>query len=371
MKVLLMSPLPPPEGGIASWTLNMLEYSAQGLTRFEIIQQDTGLKYRNIFKNDLFSRIFIGIREAVRIFRALKINVKEFSPDVIHLTSSLSLAIIKDYFILRIARMNKIPLIIHWHAGEIPSLSLLGNWEWKLLGHVIRGSHTSIVIDPKSYFDLLNRGFGNIVYIPNPIGLALEDKIRNLAFGDNHLPRNRLIFVGHLIEKKGVFELVEASSGILLVEELIMVGSYEETMKNELSKLAAKREKKDWLKFYGVLNNDQVLEQVRRSSIVVLPSYTEGFPIIVLESMAMARCVVASDVGAIPEMLAVTSEKPCGICIPARNVEKLRAAILSLLQNPEKARVMGNNGIERVLKNYTLNKVMENYKTVWDKACSG
>jgi len=287
MKVLLLSPLPPPEGGIASWTVNLLEYSGQGLPRFEIIQQDTGLKYRNIHKNDFFSRIFLGLLEAARIFKALKINIKENSPDVIHLTSSASLALFKDYFTLRIARKNKIPLIMHWHSGKIPSLSLLCNWEWKLLGYVIRGSHTSIVIDPKSYHNLINNAFRNVVYIPNPIGLALENKIKNLAHGNNHPSQNRLIFVGHVIKKKGVFELVEASAQIPLVEELIMVGSYESAIKNELSLLAKKRENREWLKFYGVLDNDTVLEQVRKSAIVVLPSYTEGFPIIVLESIAM------------------------------------------------------------------------------------
>jgi len=67
-------------------------------------------------------------------------------------------------------------------------------------------------------------------------------------------------------------------------------------------------------------------------------------------------------------MLATSSDKPCGICVPARDVEKLRDAILSLLEDPEKAQMMGNNGTERVLNYYTLDKVMEHYQSVWSNA---
>jgi glycosyltransferase involved in cell wall biosynthesis len=368
MRVLLLSPLPPPNGGIASWTLNLMGYSSLRFPGFGILQQDTGLKYRNIFRNDFFARIYFGIHEVLRILKELKKNIKYHSPDIIHLTSSASLALFKDYFVLKIANKKKIPLVMHWHFGRIPALSLLCNWEWKLLGHIIKGSQTSIVIDPQSYHTLISRNFSNIVYVPNPISIDLEHKIINsLSLINRRIP-NHLIFVGHVIENKGILELVEALAQIPLFHELAIVGPSESSMIEELNIMAKKKDNGEWLKFYGELSNDLVLKHVRESAILVLPSYTEGFPIVVLEAMAMGCAVIATEVGAIPEMLAISSDNPCGICVPVRNIELLRNAIISLLADPEKARLMGENGKERVLNNYSLRNVMMQYKSVWDNA---
>jgi glycosyltransferase involved in cell wall biosynthesis len=179
---------------------------------------------------------------------------------------------------------------------------------------------------------------------------------------------NRIVFFGHIIRSKGVYELVEVCSQIKQVEELVLIGPYEEDTKRKLSILANKSDKGVCLKLTGILNKKDVLQQMLLSQIIVLPSYTEGFPNVVLEAMSMGCAVVATNVGAIPEMLALESEKPCGICVPPRNIEMLKAAILTLINDPGKAEIMGNNGKERVLNNYTLEKVISQYKSVWEEA---
>jgi glycosyltransferase involved in cell wall biosynthesis len=370
MKVLLVSPLPPPIGGIASWTVNLFEYFSVKFDDYEIIHQDTSLKYRKILRNDIISRIYYGILESFRIIKEFKKNIRESSPDIIHHTSSASLALIKDYFILEIARKKKIPFIIHWHFGRIPSLYVSNNWEWKLLRNIIRKSSISVVIDSKSYDTLAKAGFKNIVNIPNPIGINLEHRISNFFTGNNERQKTRLIFVGHIIKNKGVFELVEACSQIPFVNELLLIGPYNLILKQELVKRAYCRDKGEWLKFIGPLSNEKVLELMNQSPILVLPSYTEGFPVVVIEAMAMGCAVIATAVGAIPEMLAIESNKPCGICIPTKNVDKLKDAITYLINNPEKAQTMEKNGKERVLNNYTLERIVEQYKSCWFKAIS-
>src|SRR5690606_33278070 len=104
------------------------------------------------------------------------------------------------------------------------------------------------------------------------------------------------------------------------------------------------------------------------SSIFALPSYTEGFPNVILEAMSMGCAVIATNVGAIPEMLAISSDKPCGICVPVKNVEKLTEAITLLISNPQKVEMMGRNGSERVLKYYTFNSIIKQYMSVWQNA---
>jgi glycosyltransferase involved in cell wall biosynthesis len=368
MKILLVSPLPPPVGGISSWTVNLLNYLYNEADGYEILHQDTALKYKRITQDDILRRIFFGLIESKEIIDNLKINIKKHNPDVIHLTSSASLALMKDYFLIKLAKKHKIPVIIHWRFGRIPELADAQNWEWKILGRIIRKSHTSIVLDTLSYNTLLNAGFNNVEKIPNPIGLEVEQRIKKELENPSQRHPGRLIFAGHVIKNKGVYELVEACSRLPIIKELFIIGPYEDNVKKDLLMLASERDKGDWLKFLGTIAKDEVLKLMSSSRIFVLPSYTEGFPNVVIEAMAMGCAVIATPVGAIPEILGISTSKPCGICVPVKNPEKLREAIFELVLDPHRAEALGRDGIERVLNNYTLENIVKKYRATWVNA---
>ena len=368
LKIILVSPLPPPVGGIASWTPNIINYFANGESKIELTLLNSALKGKSITSNSLVKRFYSGIYNSLWINIEFRKLLKNNKPSLIHLVSSSSLALFKDYLLVTLAKKLKIPVILHWRFGRIPSLAAQGNWEWKLLNVVIKTSTLSIVIDSKSYNTLSNAGFTNIVNIPNPLGLDIEQKSRALFGKFNQRQQDQLIFVGHILRSKGVYELIEACSQLPLIKKLLLIGPCEENVKKDLRAIARKRENGVWLNLVGELSKDQVLEHMFISPVLVLPSYTEGFPNAVLEGMAMGCAVIATDVGAIPEMLDIQSINPCGICIPPHNVEKLKEAILELVIDPSKIEAMGKNGMERVLNNYTFERIAEKYKTVWENA---
>ena len=174
--------------------------------------------------------------------------------------------------------------------------------------------------------------------------------------------------MGNVIRSKGVVELVESCTQVPNVKQLIIIGPFENQFKMELCKIASKKNEGGWLNFVGSLDKEEVLGEMIKSSILILPSYTEGFPNVILEAMAMKCSVIATDVGAIPEMLDVKSDKPCGLCIPPQNVDSLKEAIEFLFNNPTEAEELAKYGIERVRNNYAMDKVMAQYEAVWQKA---
>ena len=368
MKILLASPLPPPVGGISTVTANLIGYLQSYPSGVDLLVCSTTIRFRSITSQSFFTRIFTGFYNSIKIFIDIRHTINNSKPELIHLASSSSLSLFKDYVIILIAKYYKIPIIIHWHFGRIPALSAQPNWEWRLLKYIIKKSTQSIVIDSSSYTALKNAGFTNVINIPNPLGLSVEQKIKYIS-GKKYLrQKGRLIFVGHIVKNKGVYELVEACLQIPLIDDLSLIGPFEENVKSELITIAEKRENGAWLNFIGELSNEQVLEQLSISLVLALPSYTEGFPNAVLEGMAMGCAIVATDVGAIPEMLNVLSDYPCGICVPPSNVELLRVAIIELLQDDNKTEFMGKNGLERVLKSYTIKKIAEDYIQLWENA---
>jgi glycosyltransferase involved in cell wall biosynthesis len=99
----------------------------------------------------------------------------------------------------------------------------------------------------------------------------------------------------------------------------------------------------------GTLPNAGVLESLAASDVYCLPTYTEGFPISVLEAMFVGLPVVASTVGAIPDMIDV----PRGgvLCSPG-DADSLVAAIEKLRDSPTERLEMGRYNREKALRSY-------------------
>jgi len=178
LKVLLVSPSPPPVGGIQSWTINVIDF-LNHQNKINYCYVDTTVKYKGILELGLWKRIIAGIRVTIDVIRNIKQTVYLNQPNVIHLTSSASLALFKDYLILRVAKKFNLPVVIHWHFGRISDLATKKNWEWNLISFIIRKSAYSIVIDNHSYKALKDAGFKNVVNIANPVSKELA-KIASL-----------------------------------------------------------------------------------------------------------------------------------------------------------------------------------------------
>jgi glycosyltransferase involved in cell wall biosynthesis len=92
--------------------------------------------------------------------------------------------------------------------------------------------------------------------------------------------------------------------------------------------------------------------------IFVLPSLSEGGPITVLEAMAMARPVVSTRVGMVPDVL---TDGVTGLILPPGDADALAGAISKLATDLSEAQSMGRRARERVLSEFTLDAIVERY----------
>lgn len=101
------------------------------------------------------------------------------------------------------------------------------------------------------------------------------------------------------------------------------------------------------------------------ADIFMLPSFGEGFPNSMLEAMAAGLPTIASDVGAIPEVLIPQKH---GFIHPPTDVEGYATSLQYLLDHPEQRHNMGEQSYELVCTEYSLNTVFAQYDTLWKKA---
>lgn len=101
--------------------------------------------------------------------------------------------------------------------------------------------------------------------------------------------------------------------------------------------------------------------------LLVLPSRSEAFPIVLLEAMAMARPVIATDVGGVPEAVI---DGVSGLLVPPRDPSRLADAMLRLLNDLSARLDMGLAGLDRVSRNFSLKAQMTLLESLYSEAAS-
>lgn len=166
---------------------------------------------------------------------------------------------------------------------------------------------------------------------------------------------NRLICVGRLCEQKGQLLLIDAARQLSERStkfELVLAGDGE--MRDEIENLIARYKLQNQVRITGWIGSDQVRDEILAARALVLPSFAEGLPIVIMEAMSLGRPVISTYVAGIPELIE-TSEH--GWLVPAGDVEALASAMQTCLDAPLDAITrMGEASRSRVLERHNVDK---------------
>jgi glycosyltransferase involved in cell wall biosynthesis len=159
--------------------------------------------------------------------------------------------------------------------------------------------------------------------------------------------------VARLSEQKGHLILLEAINNLVLEGlplKLVLVG--DGPLRPQIEELIAQLKLHNHVEITGWVTNSEVQQQILNSQAMVLPSFAEGLPVVIMEALALGRPVVSTYIAGIPELL---ENQICGWLVPPGSVEELTSAIRTVLHSPaEKLEQMGKIGIERVTQQHNI-----------------
>lgn len=197
----------------------------------------------------------------------------------------------------------------------------------------------------KFYQDLTGLPDHRLMSIPNWVSLAEFSSIRPLQLRDGPPV---FLYLGWIEEYKGTLDLIHAvhrSRAELGAARVVICGRGGAMA--EAQRLTETFGLQEVISFRGWVLGDQKRAVLAESDVLVLPSHLEGMPNAILEAMATGLPVIATRVGAIPDIVA---EGATGLLIDAGDVAALAAALVRLAKDPVERLRMGRAAREKIAR---------------------
>jgi glycosyltransferase involved in cell wall biosynthesis len=305
---------------------------------------------------------WVKITTALKAWVRVAVLLRRLDAPLVHVQTASRGSFWRKFVVCLLARAARRPYIVHLHGGGFTRF--YENESSPLGRRLIRSTlgHAALVIAlseewrervlricPTARVEVLH----NAVAIPDRRG------IRRLETQEP-----TLLFLGHLLRDKGVYDLVRAFGlvarrfpGLKLV--LGGVGNID-----AVKQLATQLEIAARVSCPGWLDPERKSAALASSTVFILPSYAEGMPMALLEAMSWGMPVIATPVGGIPQ---VVDDGGNGLLVSPGDIEALAAAIRKLLEDEALRERLGAAARATVVAGFSLSDAVAKLSVIYDR----
>lgn len=328
IKCLMVGPGPGEKGGISAVIATYLEIG---------FKDNIEVKYITTYKdgNKLY-KIFIFLRSLCNILLYMR------WADIVHIHMASGASFLRKAIIIKIAYSFNKKIIIHQHGGAFDQFyEKAGKNRRKIIRTVFSYADRIILLSKewKDFFvkEICNEEKATVIFN----GVIVPDFQRN-----NYLDKN-ILFIGRIDKKKGIYDLLDAFSEALKRDNeihLYIAGTGEE---QKLIECAKRLNIEDKIELLGWVRGKEKDDIMRKCSLMILPSYTEGMPVSVLEAMSYSMCTIVSDVGGVPQII---DDGVNGLLIKPGHPEMIEQKINFAISKPTEKMKIGQNARAKICK---------------------
>ncbi|MDP8230602.1 MAG: glycosyltransferase [Candidatus Gorgyraea atricola] len=349
--IILAGPGLSVKGGISSFARNYL--SSRSPEGSKITYHATTIDGSKILKTFFFLKSFLLFAAKLVFDRTIKI---------VHVCSSSKGSFYRKAMILILSRLFKKATIFHIHGGGFHLFHDRGTILRKFfIRKVLDITDSIIVLSESCLLDIKgitkNR---NIKVIPNPIDTSDFISIR----GSRDNSSLNVFTAGRLYWLKGTYDILDIIPRILkeipgVKFHLAGDGDVEKVREIVRNKGIEKNVfLPGWLDKHGLIKN------LKDAGIFLLPSYTEGLPVAMLEAMASGLPVVSTRVGGIPELV---EDGVNGFLVEPGEKQKLGNRIIKLLKDADLRNRMGKNNIDKIDRFFRLDRIVGKFYKEYER----
>ncbi len=284
--------------------------------------------------------------------------LRRYRYDLIHAHWLISQGLIAVIAILLTNR--RIPILCTSHGGDLYGLK--GWLPTRLKKWIITNSKALTVVSWSMREEVKGLVADHEKIHVIPMGTDLKNRF---IPPKTRLNNGSLLFVGRLVEKKGLRYLIDALPFILKKHpqaSLRIAGDGPE--KGTLQLQSKRLGINDHVHFLGAVKNKFLPALYQTSDVVVFPSVIandgdrEGFGLVLVEALGCECATVVTD---LPAMQDIIVDGKTGFVVPQKNVQKLAEKIVSLLDDPEMGRSVGKEGRRFVVERYDWDEIAKQY----------
>ena len=293
------------------------------------------------------------------IFKLIWVCITDRQIKILHIHHASRGSFMRKVVMVMIGRLLGKKIILHIHGGGFHNYYRRAKLMKPLIRWALESSEAVICLSEmwKEYYSKTFRLkrlviINNVIEQPSVSGEHVQN-------GTLHL-----LFLGHIIEKKGVFDLLQVlASGKEQFRHKVKVtiGGIGEI--ERLEKTITDNQFNDDVKFAGWVNGSKKAQLLNNCDVYVLPSYFEGLPISILEAMSYGKPVISTNVGGIPEIV-----KPGfnGWLFQPGDKHALSTIISEAMDNKALLKKYGNNSLT-LSKNYTPESVFQSLNVLYQQ----
>jgi len=342
IKVLLLGPSFVFKGGVTNYLERLIQNLKKEQIQVKYFAHGISPKaWKNIFLP------FIIILQFVKIKKILE----EFKPDIVHINPSLSIgAIIRDFLFLTIIKIYGYPVLLFIHGWQENISNKFQCIFWKHYFKKRFEMADAIVVLANQFKEkLVDLGINaDKIYVSS----MMVESEKYLPEDKNFSGPYKILFCSNIKKEKGPFEILEAAPIVLRKfpnSKFIFVGNGK-----DLVKLKQKTKKMNLEKnvvFAGYKIGEEKNEIFKNAHIFAFPSYTEGFPTVILEAMAAGAALIFTPVGGLVDAL-VDGKNGYVVKSMPPNPEEISEKIIQLIKNKKVMKKMSENNLAEVKDKY-------------------
>jgi len=366
-RVLLVGPRPDPPfyGGV--------EKGVDLLLGTDLARR-TGMRLFNTYrKRDTSRPLRERLRYQIGMIRSLGRDLAEHPVDLVHVKTSTGINFHQNAIYALVARRAGLPVVLQIHDGKMAAFyEASPRWMRAWIRHAFLRATRLLVLSSRWADWIASIAPGaRVSVVPNGLG---REELMCLTRDRAEARRTQAVFIGtgqeELDREKGLEDLLAVLPEVSRLHPAavwVLAGlAAPETVQGRLAAAQVPPgNQAGHVRCLGLIDPEQRVKLLQESSILLMPSYYENMPNLLIEAMAGGLGIIATTVGAIPEMV---GQGDGAFLLEPGDRQALQAALSEALASPEKVERQGLRNRDAVAREYTMDVVEERLEGIYLEA---